>query len=90
MAQRSIEVLIGRVLTDEAFRKAFLRDGPLALRAFVETGHELTALEITAVLNTPRGLWSAAAERIDSRLQKAALTTSEMEGSHEPDGSGSR
>ena len=82
MAQRSIEVLIGRLITDEAFRDAFLTDGSLALRAFGDTGHELTPLEIAAVLSTSPDLWTSAADRIDPRLQKANLAARRKDQSH--------
>ena len=73
MAQRSIEILIGRLLTDEAFRQAFLKNAARTLQIFCETGHELTPLEISALLTTPPELWSEVAEEIDPRLQKANL-----------------
>lgn len=73
MAQRSIEILIGRLLTDEAFREAFLKNASHALQIFCEAGHELTPLEISAFLATPQDLWSDVAEEIDPRLQKANL-----------------
>jgi len=73
VAQRSIEILIGRLLTDEAFRGAFLNHPSGTLQIFCEAGHELTPLEISAFLATPRDLWSEAAEKIDPRLQKADL-----------------
>jgi len=71
VAQRSIEILIGKLLTDEALREAFLKNASRALRNFCEAGHELTALEISAFLATPSGLWREAAKKIDPRLQKA-------------------
>ena len=74
MAQRSVEILIGRLLTDESFRNAFLKNGSRALEGFRETGHELTELEIAAVLATPPDLWSAGADEIDPRLQKVNLS----------------
>ena len=73
MAQRSIEIVIGRLLTDEAFRGSFLKNAARALRIFCEAGHELTPMEISALLATPLGLWSEVAEEIDPRLQKANL-----------------
>jgi hypothetical protein len=74
VAQRSVEILIGRLLTDETFRSAFLKNGSGALEDFRESGHELTALEIAAVLATPPDLWSAGADGIDPRLQKVNLS----------------
>ena len=73
VAQRNIEILIGRLLTDEAFRKAFLENAPRALQIFCEEGHELTPLEISALLATPSDLWIEVAGEIDPRLQKANL-----------------
>lgn len=73
VAQRSIEILIGRLLTDEGFRDEFLTNRLLTLHAFCEAGHELTRVELAAVLSTPTRLWKDAAEQIDPRLQKANL-----------------
>lgn len=73
MAQRGVEILIGRLLTDEAFREVFLRNAPRALLIFCEGGYELTSVEISALLATPSDLWNEVAEKIDPRLQKANL-----------------
>ena len=77
MAQRSVEIVIGRLITDEAFRSAFVTDANTALAGFVESGHELTRLEISALCATPCSVWEHAAEAIDSRLQKIAFAHSE-------------
>ena len=71
MAQRSVEILIGRLITDEALREAFVSNARHAVQIFRESGHELTALEISALLTTPADLWSEVATKIDPRLQKA-------------------
>jgi len=73
VAQRSIEILIGRLVTDEAFRSAFRSAGAATLTGFVESGYELTPLEIAAVRATPLDVWDCAAAHIDPRLHKAAL-----------------
>ena len=79
MAQRSIEILIGRLITNERFRAAFLRSAAKALTEFVEAGYELTSVEIAALGATPVDLWEQAAERIDPRLQQASLTPMQEE-----------
>ena len=71
MAQRNVESLIGRLVTDQALREAYLSNASHVVKMFCETGHELTALEISALLATPSDLWSEAAKKIDPRLQKA-------------------
>ena len=75
MAQRSIEIVIGRLMTDEAFRVAFLGNRAETLRGFIESGYELTDLEIDALCRTRQDLWALAADQIDPRLQKASLQT---------------
>ena len=73
MAHRSIEILIGRLVTDEAFRGAFLTDAPGAIHGFMESGYALTELEIAAVTQTRQDLWTLVADRIDPRLQRASI-----------------
>jgi hypothetical protein len=75
VAQRSVEILIGRLITDEAFRSAFCDDSKAALEAFIESGYELTAIEIAALTATPLVFWVRAARQVDPRLQKASLTS---------------
>jgi len=74
MAQRSIEVLIGRLITDEAFRCAFCEDAEATLEHFMETGHELTPVELAALRSMRADFWALVAEQIDPRLQKASFT----------------
>ena len=79
VAQRNVEILIGRLITDEAFRSAFLTDAHSTLVSFIESGHELTRLEISALCATPASVWERAGACIDSRLQKIAFVHSEDE-----------
>ena len=73
MAQRSIEILIGRLVTDEAFRSAFSSNARVTLTGFIESGYELTPVEIAALCATPADVWERVAARIDPRLQKASF-----------------
>ncbi len=73
MAQQSIEILIGRLITDEAFRSTFSSDAIATIERFIAAGHELTLTEIAALTTTSPEVWTLVAERIDSRLQKASL-----------------
>jgi len=74
VSQRSIEVLIGRLITDEAFRDAFVMNRAAALQRFQETGCELTPVEVAAVLAVSPNWWRDAAAQIDLRLQKVDLS----------------
>ena len=73
MTQRSIEMVIGRLVTDDEFRLTFLRDPHQALAELLERGMHLTLAEIGALIATEPALWERVAEQIDPRLQKASL-----------------
>ena len=75
MTQRSIEIVIGRLVTDEEFRETFLSDPHKALGDLLERGTHLTHAEIGALVATDLALWAQVAEQIDPRLQKASLKT---------------
>jgi hypothetical protein len=68
-----IELLIGRLITDEQFREEFLNDAAATLRTLSEHGFELSHTEVAALLNTDPELWVRAANAIDPRLQKIAF-----------------
>ena len=74
MTQRCIEMVIGRLLTDESFRDTFLIDPHRALSELLERGLHLTHAEIAALIATDHALWGRVAEQIDPRLQKVSLT----------------
>ena len=73
MSQRLIELLIGRLITDEQFRAQFLGDPERTLAGLSERGLELSRTEIAALVNTDQGLWARTAEAIDPRLQKVSF-----------------
>jgi len=75
VSQRSIEILVGRLITDEAFRDAFVMDRSATLQQFQDQGHELTRVEIEAVLTVSPGWWRDIAADFDLRLQKANLAS---------------
>ena len=77
MAQRIVEMLIGRLITDDQFRIDFLNDPEGTLVAIRDLGFELTPTEIAALVNTNRSLWGRVAQELDARLQKASLLTIE-------------
>jgi len=73
--QRHIQLVIGRLLTDDVFRRAFLRNAQTALAEAEDGGLVLTALECTALLATERTLWDRGAKEIDGRLRNTAPAT---------------
>lgn len=73
MSQKIVQLVIGRLLTDEEFRLAFLRDAQSTLAAMRDQGLEVTPGEMEALLRTDRTLWTEAAARIDPQLQRASF-----------------
>jgi hypothetical protein len=77
LAQRLVEVLIGRLITDEEFRGEFLRSPENTLLALCDRGLELSKIEIAALIGTDPTLWARTAAGLDPRLQKASLKNEE-------------
>jgi hypothetical protein len=75
MSQRAVEHTVGRLVTDEAFRRLFLSDATATFRQLAEEGLELSVHERAALMATDAGLWDAIADGVDPRLQKISLQT---------------
>jgi hypothetical protein len=73
MGQRSVEILIGRLVTDEDLRRRFLAEPQETIRMAQQGGLALTATEVDALLASPGALWEILAAALDPRLQKASL-----------------
>ncbi len=73
MSQRVVEALIGRLITDEQLRAAFLANPSGTLFDLRSRGLELTDIEAAALVETDPALWIRAAEAIHPRLHKASL-----------------
>ena len=73
--QRHIELLIGRLVTDEDFRRSFQIDPHKTLREAAQWGLALTTTEVSALIATDQTLWDRIAVELDSRLQKASFRT---------------
>jgi hypothetical protein len=81
MSQKSVEIVLGKLVTDEEVRCRF-RAAPLeVLESVRKAGWDLSAVETEAL----RSLDPAALERfalsLDPRLQKASLQTTSNDGS---------
>jgi len=71
--QRCVEILIGRLITDEDFRRRFVADPEGALKTASDCGLAFSPSEIAALVATDRALWEKVADQIDPRLKKASL-----------------
>ena len=78
MSQHNVERVIGRLLTDEGFRRRFLKDAPGTLKEIAENGG-LNPCELRALTVLDRDLLARFADLIDPRLQKTDLHEAEEE-----------
>jgi len=72
MSLKTVQLIVGRLVTDEEYRLKFLSDPIHALTTLRDQGVELTSAEIDALIRTDRTLWSDAAARIDPDLQRSS------------------
>jgi hypothetical protein len=70
MSQRDVERTLGRLVTDEEFRREFYHDPP---RACVALGIRLTEEEIQALVATPQSVLADLASRLDDRICRLHL-----------------
>jgi len=73
MAQKTVQLIIGQILTDEEFRSDFLDRPRTMLTSLRERGFELTNTEMDALVESDRRLWRWGAQWLDSRLQRCRL-----------------
>src|SRR3989454_214739 len=73
MTQQSVEILIGKLLTDEELREAFQQSPHGVLVWLLRQGLQLSRLEMEALRSIKPSDLSGLAETIDRRLQKASL-----------------
>ena len=75
MSQKCVEMIFGKLATDEEMRRRFEADPLGTLAVLAERGLELTRAECEAIVATKTELFTRLSEAIDPRLQKASLRT---------------
>ena len=73
MSQRSVERVIGRLLTDEGFRRRFAADPAAAIAELAAAGIDLNPCERNALAALDLAAVARCADAIDPRLQKTEL-----------------
>jgi hypothetical protein len=73
MTQKNVELVIGRLASDEDLRALFRRDRRAALRALQGEGLELSAVELDSLMAADSAAFDRLAAALDPRLQKASL-----------------
>jgi DNA-binding NarL/FixJ family response regulator len=75
MSQWGVQLVIGKLLTDEDFRGVFEERGGDCLAALCERGIDLNEAEVAALVEADPRLWSRMATRIDRRLRNVGVTS---------------
>ena len=75
MSQKTVQHVIGRLVTDEDFRLAFIERPLDTLTELRDQGFELTRDEVDALIHSDRRIWPSMARRIHPRLQRCSLRT---------------
>ncbi|HZO42950.1 MAG TPA: Os1348 family NHLP clan protein [Methylomirabilota bacterium] len=73
MSHRSVESIIGKLATDEGFRRRFLDNPADVLDELRGQGCELSSVEVGALSALDQAAITAFAEALDRRLQKVDL-----------------
>ena len=73
MSQKNVELIFGKLATDEEFRRRFCADPTVMLSELADRGMDLTKAEMAALLATDACVFDRVADAIDPRLQKACL-----------------
>jgi hypothetical protein len=76
VSQRSIEQVIGRLATDEEFRRRFEEDREAVIGELIAAGVLLTPVEQRALADLDFGACKRFANCLDPRIQKISLKRS--------------
>jgi hypothetical protein len=68
MSQRNVEILLGKILTDDGFRRSFFPVGLSSFELAAGYGLELTAVERSALSTLPRRRLEFLARCLDARI----------------------
>lgn len=73
MSQANVERIVGRLVTDEDFRRDFHTNPERVVRSLADRGLELTRAELDALVTLDPSTFDRFADSLDPRLQKASL-----------------
>ena len=73
MSQRAVEIVLGRLASDEATRRRFREAPAAALAELIAMGLELSVVERAALESLDAGAIERFARAVDARLQRAEL-----------------
>lgn len=85
MSQKCVELLLGRILTDEDFRRSFFPVRDYSFEIAAAHGLELTPVERSAVADLRPERFDFIAETLDPRISRSRVSDSKSPGCGGPD-----
>jgi hypothetical protein len=85
MSQKCVELLLGRILTDEDFRRSFFPVRAYSFEIAAAHGLELTAVECNALSGLQPRRFDFIAETLDPRISRSRVSDSKGPGCGGPD-----
>lgn len=73
MSQRNVEMVIGKLVTDEGFRRRFGFDPQAAIQELIESGLHFNVCEVRALVALDVARFESFAAGIDPCIQKVEL-----------------
>jgi DNA-binding NarL/FixJ family response regulator len=74
MSHWGVQLVIGKLITDEGFRRGFESQRGDCLHGLCARGIDLSEMEIAALVNVDPRAWSRMATRIDPRLKRSSAS----------------
>ncbi len=88
MSQKCVELLLGRILTDEDFRRSFFPVRDYSFEIAAAHGLELTPVERSAVSGLRPERFDLIAQTLDPRISRSRVSESKGPGCGSPDATG--
>lgn len=80
MSQKNVEILLGKILTDEGFRRSFFPVQPSSFEVAAAHGLELTPVEQSALSRLRLRRFEFLARWLDPRISRSCLSEAETAG----------
>ena len=78
MSQRNVELLLGKILTDDGFRESFLPVGPRSFELASSLGLEFTPVERSALSMLRRRAFECLARTLDARISRSSASAERL------------
>ena len=78
MSQRNVEVLLGKILTDDGFRESFLPVGPRSFELASSVGLDFTPVERSALSSLRSRAFECLARTLDGRISRSSASAERL------------